>query len=209
MSTAHHRETTAPLAHVDVVVLDYLAALWAETEDLPPDVRDELMATVADYIAMRRGAGIDPLDDAEQIVRRLGAPEALAAAARRGRLPAHLRAPVVHNAPAVVGPAGHGDFVAVVLLTVGAVVLPVITTLAGLLLVTGSGRWSVAQKAAAWVLSGGTAFAALLCLLLTVLRAEGSELLVLGYLAATSGSFVAGLTLIPGLCTPRRPGTRL
>ncbi len=38
-------------ADADVIVLDYLAALWAESEDLSPDLRDELMTTVADYIA--------------------------------------------------------------------------------------------------------------------------------------------------------------
>jgi len=47
--------TSAPLAHTDVVVLDYLAALWAQSEELSPEMRDELMSTVADYIAVRLG----------------------------------------------------------------------------------------------------------------------------------------------------------
>ena len=46
--------STAPLAHTDVIVLDYLAALWAQSEDLSPQQRDDLMSTVADYIQARR-----------------------------------------------------------------------------------------------------------------------------------------------------------
>jgi hypothetical protein len=34
-------DVTAPLAHADVIVLDYLAALWAESGDLSPQMRDE------------------------------------------------------------------------------------------------------------------------------------------------------------------------
>ncbi|MFD0524207.1 HAAS signaling domain-containing protein [Paractinoplanes durhamensis] len=79
--------TTAPLAHTDVIVLDYLAALWAQSEDLSPEQRDSLMSTVADYIAARRVAAVDPLEDAAAIVRRLGPPEDLVAAMRRGALP--------------------------------------------------------------------------------------------------------------------------
>ncbi|WP_394328236.1 HAAS signaling domain-containing protein, partial [Couchioplanes caeruleus] len=93
MTSGPYSDDTAPLAHSDVLVLDYLAALWAAGDDLDPDLRDELMTTVADYIAMRRAAGGEPADDPSLILRRLGAPEALAAAARRGRMPAHLRRP--------------------------------------------------------------------------------------------------------------------
>ncbi len=38
MTSALHRQDTAPLAHRDVLVLDYLAALWAATDDLQPDL---------------------------------------------------------------------------------------------------------------------------------------------------------------------------
>jgi HAAS len=77
---------TAVLAHGDIIVLDYLAALWAESEHLSPDVRDELMATVADYIALRRAD-----NEPHQVVGRLGPPEALAAAAHRGAISPHVR----------------------------------------------------------------------------------------------------------------------
>ncbi len=67
MTPAPSSDTTAPLAHSDVIVLDYLAALWAESEDLSVELRDELMTTVAEYIALRRTSVADPLADPEQI----------------------------------------------------------------------------------------------------------------------------------------------
>ena len=44
--------TTAPISLTDTIVLDYLAAVWAQSEDLTPQLRDELMTTVTDYIAV-------------------------------------------------------------------------------------------------------------------------------------------------------------
>lgn len=79
--------TTAPISPTDTIVLDYLAALWAHSEDLAPELRDELMTTVADYIASRRTAGEDPAD----VIRWLGAPEALAGAIRLGQKPVQAR----------------------------------------------------------------------------------------------------------------------
>src|ERR1700712_3041985 len=100
MTTDHWSDTT-PLTQGDVVVLDYLAALWAVSDDLDPDLRDELMTTVTEYVALRRTASSDPLSDPAQIVGRLGPPEALVAAARRGHLPPHLRLPAVPAPPPV------------------------------------------------------------------------------------------------------------
>lgn len=197
---------TAPLAHTDVLVLDYLAALWAATDDLPPELRDELMTTVADYIAMRRVAQVEPGGDAGQILRRLGAPEDIAAAARRGRIPAHLLRPVAEVAvPApVAAPGSSGaEYAGIALLTAGAVVFPVVSPLAGMLLVSGSPRWSPAQKTAAWVLAGGSVLFAFLMGVAALALGAGDGVLVLGYLAMTGGAFLAGLTLLPGL-TARR-----
>lgn len=202
MNHAPQHATTAPLAHVDVIVLDYLAALWAAAEHLAPDQRDEVMAAVADYIAMRRGASVDPLDDAEQIVRRLGPPEELAAAAGRGRLPAHLRAPHVVRPTDPVRRGGHADHAAVALLVGGAAVLPGVGSLAGLVLASGSRRWTPTQKAAAWVLTTGAGF-----LGLVLLATFGPESPLVGlfvaYLALLAGSVAAGLTLIPALISRR------
>ncbi|GAB1691251.1 HAAS signaling domain-containing protein [Krasilnikovia sp. M28-CT-15] len=189
---------TAPLAHTDVLVLDYLAALWAETEDLTPELRDELMTTVADYVARRRAAGGE---DPERIIRRLGPPEDLAAAVRRGRMPPHLRLPALRPVPATAAAVGTTtDYVAVTLLSIGAVFLPVVAPLAGMALVSGSPRWSPAQKAAAWVLAATPSVCGMLLLLAGMLLATSvGPVVLLAYLAMVAGPFVAGLTLLPGL----------
>ena len=205
-SVPHHYDTT-PLAHTDGLVLDYLAALWGASEDLEPGLRDELMTTVADYIAMRRTSVADPLDDPRAILHRLGPPESLVAAAARGRMPAHLRRPA---APAPLPPAASPasssglEYAGIALITAGSVILPVVSPLAGLLLISGSPRWSPAQKTAAWVL---TALPVLLGFVMVVVLAalgSGGEVLVLAYLGMVAGAIIAGLSLLPGLTARRR-----
>jgi hypothetical protein len=206
MTSVPHHYDTAPLVHTDVLVLDYLAALWAAGEDLEPALRDELMTTVADYIAMRRTSPTDPIDDPAQILHRLGPPEPLAAAARRGRVPAHLRRPAAPAPlpPPAPAPSGHLEYAGIALLTAGSVVLPVICPLAGLLLVSGSPRWSPAQKTAAWVLTALPALLTFVMVLGALAFGGGAEVLVLGYLAMVAGAVIAGLTLLPGLTARRR-----
>jgi len=203
-SVPHHYDTT-PLAHTDGLVLDYLAALWGASEDLVPELRDELMTTVADYIALRRTSVADPVDDPRLILQRLGPPESLAAAARRGRMPAHLRRPVAPAPPPpAAAPSGNLEYAGIALLTAGSVVLPVISPLAGLLLVSGSPRWSPAQKAAAWVLAGLPVLLGFVLVLAAAFLGGGAEALLLAYLAMVAGAVIAGLTLLPGLAARRR-----
>jgi hypothetical protein len=185
-------DITAPLAHGDAVVLDYLAALWAESDYLSPELRDELMATVADYIALRR-ADAEP----HQVVGRLGPPESLVAAAHRGAIPAHLRRPVTVERAAE--PASPSEYTAVALLTVGAIVVPVAGPLAGLLMATGSPRWTTAQKAAAWVLSSGSVASSMLFLLIAAGSESRTLPLILTFFALVAGPVVAGLSLLPAL----------
>ena len=205
-SVPHHYDTT-PLAHTDVLVLDYLAALWGAGDDLSPEVRDELMTTVADYIAMRRTSAADPLEDPRHILQRLGPPEALAAAARRGRMPAHLRRPVapapLPPPPSPAGTSSGPEYAGIALLTAGSVVLPVISPLAGLMLVSGSARWSPAQKTAAWVLAGLPVLLGFVMVLGTAFFGGGAEVLLLAYLAMVAGAIIAGLSLLPGLAARR------
>jgi hypothetical protein len=189
-------DITTPLAQGDTVVLDYLAALWAESDYLSPELRDELMATVADYIALRR-ADTAP----HEVVGRLGPPEALAAAAHRGAIPPHLRRPVIAQPtaePAAV-PVTPSEYTAVALLTVGAVVVPVAGPLAGLLMATGSPRWTPAQKAAAWVLSSGSVVSSMLFLLIAAGSDSRTLPLILMFVALVAGPIVAGLSLLPAL----------
>jgi hypothetical protein len=182
--------TTTPLAHDDVMVLDYLASLWAAAEDLPPEARDELMNTVAGYIALRR----DLADEPSRVLGRLGPPDQLVAAVRRSGTPTHLRLPA-GPAPAPGPSPGGSDRVAVALLTGGAVVLPLVGQAAGLMIATVATRWTPVQKVAVWLLVTGPLAGALLLLApagIPVLTSLG--LLVL-YAAACAGSIVAGLTL--------------
>jgi hypothetical protein len=193
-----------PLADGDALVLDYLAALWAASEDLPAGLRDELMRTVSDYVAVRRAPGAD----AGPVLSRLGPPEHLAAATRRGFLPVHLRLPAPAPDPqprvAVVGGA---ESAAIALLVGGAFLMPVISPAAGMLIATGSSRWTPAQKAIGWLLTAGSAAAALLgVLVLAGLGVAAGPVLVLGYLAACAGSVVAGLTLLAGMRSRPTPG---
>jgi uncharacterized membrane protein len=189
--------TAAPLAHADTLVLDYLAALWAASDDLSPEARDELMNTVTGYIALRR----DLADDPAQVISRLGPPEQLAAAVRHGGTPTHLRLPTPHPAmpPVPARSAGTGsDHAAVALMVAGGFVLPVVGPAAGMLIATGSASWTPAQKVAGWVLISGAAAGALLTALVVAGFSGGLGLLVL-YLGACAGSVVAGLTLLAGL----------
>jgi hypothetical protein len=190
--------TTAPPAHDDVLVLDYLASLWAAAGDLPPETRDELMNTVAGYIAMRR----DLADDPSRVLSRLGPPDQLVAAVRRSGAPTHLRLPAT-PAPAPGAPPGGSERVAVALLTGGAIALPLVGQAAGLMIATVSPRWTPVQKTAAWLLAGGPVAGTLLLLVMlagiSVLSSLGFLLL---YAAACAGSIAAGLTLLHSSSRP-------
>ncbi|BCJ46559.1 hypothetical protein GCM10010168_61980 [Actinoplanes ianthinogenes] len=195
--------TTAPLAHADTLVLDYLAALWAASDDLPPTRRDELMKTVTDYLAMRHEPGTDPTP----VLTRLGPPDELAEVTRRGYLPLHLRLPTPISAPPAVAPVparvpvvGGPESTVIALLIGGTFLMPGLAPGAGLLIATGSPRWSVGQKAAGWVLAAGSCGVAMLVVLVLAGWGAGAGVaLLLGYLAACAGSVAAGLTLLTGM----------
>jgi hypothetical protein len=199
--TAAHGHDTAALTHGDVVILDYLAALWAESEDLAPDLRDELMATVTDYVARRRTAAGGPIAGAEDILGRLGPPEALVAAAHRGHLPYHLRLPAPAPPPPVppADPPGPAEYSALALLTGGALILPVAGPVAGMLLASGSPRWTSAQKTMAWLLTLGSAGAGMMLFLFAAAVGISQAGLLLGFVAIVAGPAIAAATLIPPL----------
>jgi hypothetical protein len=208
--TAEQWQDTAPLTHGDVVVLDYLAALWAVSEDLSPDLRDELMAAVTEYVALRRTAASDPIGDPEQIVGRLGPPEALVAAARRGQFPPHLRRPARFEpqpAPAAADVLGPSEYIALALLTGGAVILPVAGPVAGMLLASGSPRWTAGQKAVAWVLTTGSAGLSAIILMLAAVSRLTEITLFLAFAVLVAGPMAAAVTLRPG-SAPRGIGRR-
>jgi hypothetical protein len=147
-----------------------------------------------------------PIEDAAAILRRLGPPEALVAAARRGHLPPHIRLPALvpppplpARVPATIS-GGAPEYAAVGLLTAGAFVLPVAGPLAGLLLATSSPHWTTAEKATAWILStGAAAGGAMLTLFVAALSHQGGAALLLIYLIVCAGSVLAGAQLLSHL----------
>jgi hypothetical protein len=198
--------STAPLAHTDVIVLDYLAALWAQSEDLSPQQRDELMNTVADYISARRMAASSPLEDAAAIVQRLGPPEALVEAVRRGQLPPHIRLPALIPPPfpppsiPVARAGGAAEYTAVGMLTVGAFIVPVVAPVAGMLLASASPHLAPAEKAIGWTLTAGSAAAgAVLLLFFATISVGTGAALMLVYLAMCVGPLAAGVNLLGAL----------
>ncbi len=198
--------TTAPLEHTDVIVLDYLAALWAQSEDLAPELRDDLMTTVADYIALRRTSPSAPIDDPAEILRRLGPPEALVAAARRGHLPPHLKLPALIPPPppaatgggAVRG--GAAEYTAIGLMTAGAFVLPGVGPFVGMLMASASPQWTPAEKATGWFITIGSGTAALAATFFFAVAGSGSAAaLLFVYMLAVGGSLFAGLRMLDAL----------
>jgi hypothetical protein len=207
MTTARHRPLPAPVAHTDILVLDYLATLWGATEDLPDEVRDDLLATVADHIAARRA--VTGQEDTERVLHLIGSPEGLAAAARRGRIPAHLTMPIglplgppPEPAPRDRSPAA--EYWAVGLLTVGAFMLPFAGPIAGLVLTMMSKCLSRAHKTIAALLTVGPGFLSLFLGFALAASGAGDAGLLLFMAAAVIGPVAAGLSLLPGI-PERRP----
>jgi hypothetical protein len=161
-------------------------------------MRDDLMRTVSNYISLRR----DLADDPALVLGRLGPPEQLAAAVRRGGMPTHLRLPAAPAPARAQASAGGGgpEHAAIALLAAGTFALPVISPMAGLLVATGSARWSPAQKAAAWVLTFGSVAGALMFALVLAGFGGGGGLFFLTiYMGCCAGAVAAGLTLKMGL----------
>lgn len=132
------------------VVTDYLQRLEAATADLPPDVRDDLIADVRSHLdeAVERASSEAQLRDA---VDRLGPPEAIAAEARAGRPPA----PPMPAAPTTPRTSRRGfDVTALLFLVLGGAVFSFVLGWLGLLLgwavglgmLWASRSWSFGEK---------------------------------------------------------------
>jgi HAAS domain-containing protein len=129
----------------DQLVSDYLERLRAATADLPTTERDELVANIAEHIS----ASMEDLEQPDQaavrtILDRLGDPAVIAAEAR-----GQSSRPDLAQA---TGP-GWLEWGGVAMLGIGSYLLPVIGTVAGLVMVSMSRWWSTRQKVLAAVLS--------------------------------------------------------
>jgi uncharacterized membrane protein len=130
----------------DSLVRDYLDDLEAAASDLPPDRRAELVGDVREHIelALAEAGGTDEAT-VRDVLDRLGSPQEIVAAeavtevqsvaATRATPPPHKDRP-----PLSV------ETRALLLLTVGAVVLPFIGPILGLWVASGATRWSLTQK---------------------------------------------------------------
>jgi hypothetical protein len=207
MTSAAGMRSGAPLGPGDELVLDYLAAVWAASGDLTPGMRDELMTTVSDYIAMRRSPD-DPRDDPAPLLRRLGPPADLADAAGRGHMPPHLRRPVTLGAIRPADPmalaAASTDGSALVVLAAGAVLLPAAAPVAALSLVSSSGTWTRAHKLAAWLLTGLPILGAVLTIALGAVAGHPLPAIMLAYLASAGGALLSAVLLLPAYLSKRR-----
>jgi uncharacterized membrane protein len=135
----------------DQLVEAYLKHLAEAAESLPSHRREDLVADVTSHIAEARAAGATSESDIRQVLRRLGDPSDIVAAATDGLV-------LVEQPPRL----RIRDFAALILLFAGPVAL-VIGWLVGLWLLWTSDRWTRAEKllgTVAWPVGYGAAMAA-------------------------------------------------
>jgi uncharacterized membrane protein len=129
----------------EALVSEYMGRLEAAAQPLPADRREELIAEVNDHIeAALAEAGSRDEVTARNVLERLGVPEEIVAAETGGGGDPASPPPATERRPRW-GPA---EVAAILLLTVGAIFLPVVGPLIGLVLVWMSGEWTTRQK---WV----------------------------------------------------------
>jgi uncharacterized membrane protein len=130
----------------DALVRDYLGRLEAAAWPLGADRRTELMAEVGEHIetALAEAQRRDEVTT-RNVLERLGAPEEIVAAEMGGDREGETAAPVRILVERRRG-WGAMEIAAIGFLTLGAVVLPFIGPLIGLLFVWGSSQWTTSQK---------------------------------------------------------------
>jgi hypothetical protein len=163
----------------EALVTEYLARLRAEVASLGPGPANELVADIADHIAAARGELTDETaGDVRAILRRLGTPAEIAAAAGAETAPR----------------AGLYEYLALATCVFG-FFLPVVGSLAGLVLVSFSRCWTARQRGFAWAL----AFVPVLVLIGVYAATEGTlkpwHLLIGPLVMLPFGTVAAGVVL--------------
>ncbi len=131
----------------DALVRDYLGRLEAAAAPLPPSRRAELAGEVRQHIEMALAeAGDRDEVTVRNVLDRLGPPDEIVEAERGPGSTAP--AWTASGAPAVAERSGWGavEVVAILLLTLGAVFLPIVGPLLGLIFVWASTQWTTPQK---------------------------------------------------------------
>lgn len=149
------------------MVVGYLARLHAAAAALPPGRREELVAEIRGHIddAVIAAGGHDVA--VRQVLDRLGPPEDIVAAERddAGDRPAGLPP----GPPPPSSPWGVVEVLAVLGLTAGAVVVPLLGPLVGAVLAWASSQWTRTEK---WI-------ATILAVLPIILLALGASIVVI------------------------------
>jgi len=162
------------MALADPLVAAYLARLDQLSAALPPARRAELGADIRGHLSEAL-AGVPAGDQAgvRAVLDRLGAPEDIVAAETDGAS-SPATAPAAAAAPAAATGRGWGglEIAAVLLLTVGQVVLFLVGPLIGLLLAWASPKWTRSEKVVA---TGLALLPGLLALVGVALLAVGSS----------------------------------
>lgn len=127
----------------EALVSEYMGRLETAAQPLPPDRRGELMSEVHDHIesALAEAGSRDEVT-ARNVLDRLGAPEEIVAAETGGGEGGPAPSVVVERRTGW----GATELAAILFLTVGAVFLPIIGPLIGVILVWSSNEWTTRQK---------------------------------------------------------------
>lgn len=135
----------------DSLVQDYLVRLDSVAGSLPMDRRRELVGEVREHIeAALAQAGAPDEVSVRNVLERLGPAEDIVAAELGDGAPAPAwTASLTSHAASPWGPM---EIIAILLLTVGAVFLPLVGPLIGLVFVWGSRAWTRREKAIATVI---------------------------------------------------------
>ncbi|ANY06535.1 HAAS signaling domain-containing protein [Pseudonocardia sp. HH130630-07] len=168
----------------------YLLRLRAATADLPADQREELLADLAAHLAEAVPPGSDELT-ARRVLDGLGAPELVAAAARKETGPV---------ARPDAGPVEVYDVIAVLVLLLGGFAMPVLGWIVGVVLLWGSPRFSDQDK---WL--GTLAWPAVIAVGIVAFVAGGPLILMVGVLGLAALIWVCWHLLTAGRNAPGTP----
>ena len=154
----------------EALVIEYLGRLEVAAGSLPPSRRAELAGEVRQHIelALAEAGGRDEVT-VRNVLDRLGPPDEIVDAERGADAPEPVWA--AGQAAARSGWGGT-EIAAILLLTVGAIFLPIIGPLLGLIFVWASTQWTTRQK---WIATGIVVVLALLPIILLLgVRAGGA-----------------------------------
>jgi hypothetical protein len=156
----------------EALVHDYLGRLDAAAGSLPPSRRAELTGEVRQHIemALDEAGGRDEVT-VRNVLDRLGPPDEIVGAERAADGPPPWTTGLP-GAPAVQSGWGGTEIAAILLLTVGAIFLPIIGPLLGLIFVWASTQWTTRQK---WIATAIVVVLAMLPIILLLgVRAGGA-----------------------------------